>query len=269
MNLNNLATPFHVDDIEWRIQSSGKGNNGIWARVLAYISSRAVQERLDDICGPENWQNKIRIDEIGSRPTILSGISIHINEEWVTKWDGAEPTDVEPVKGGLSASMKRSAVLWGIGRYLYRLKDNWAVIDQNGSEWGKTKDGDKFRWYPPQLPDWALPSNTPKSTVAADNMPNMNGYNKWKRLLEVIIKENKQHFLLDGQPYNDGMLLSLITEMRPHVRAIMEVYKIADNDASRFQAFNDPKFFEDAERSIRTLVENKNRDLQELQPPPL
>ncbi len=262
MNLKELTFPFSLDDIEWRIQSSGKGNNGIWARVIAYISSRAVQDRLDEVCGPENWQNKIRVDEIGSRPTILSGISIRINKEWVTKWDGAEPTAVEPVKGGLSASMKRAAVLWGIGRYLYRLEENWAVIDQNGSQWGKTKDGDQFRWNPPMLPQWALPEN-----MAADNMPNMDGYDKWKRLLEMIIKENEQRFLIDGQSYNDGILLSLITEMRPHIRAIMEVYKIPDNDISRFNAFNNPDFFKDAERSVHALVGNKKRDSQESKPP--
>lgn len=45
------------------------------------------------------------------------GISIKIDGEWITKWDAAENTQVEAVKGGRSGAMKRAAVQWGIGRY--------------------------------------------------------------------------------------------------------------------------------------------------------
>lgn len=84
--------------------------------------------------------------------------------EWVTKWDGAENTAVEAVKGGLSGAMKRAAVQWGIGRYLYKLDTNFVhLVDQKPADmkgWSHHYDkGTKKRWYwnIPDLPTWALP----------------------------------------------------------------------------------------------------------------
>ena len=77
---------------------------------------------------------------------------------WITKWDGAENTDVEGVKGGLSGAMKRAAVQWGIGRYLYGLEETFAIINERGRFRGRTKDQKPFRWDPPELPEWALPA---------------------------------------------------------------------------------------------------------------
>ena len=92
--------------------------------VLAYVTNRAIQNRLDEVCGPMGWRNEYR-EETGG---VMCGISIWCSERktWGTKWDGAEKTDVESFKGGLSASMKRAAVQWGIGRYLYKLESAFA-----------------------------------------------------------------------------------------------------------------------------------------------
>ena len=158
MNLKRLAEPFPERDVEWRIGQVGKNGKGPWAKVLAYISNRAVQQRLDDVCGPENWQNEYKPGPSGG---VVCGLSIRCNGEWVTKWDGAENTDIESIKGGLSDSMKRAAVQWGIGRYLYDLEEGWADINENGSHY--TKD---FRWDPPRLPSWALPGANGKQELA-------------------------------------------------------------------------------------------------------
>lgn len=121
MNLAKLREPFAADEIEWRIGQAGKSNGKPWARVLAYVTNRAIMDRLDDVCGPENWQNEYRAGPEGG---IVCGISIRVHRgEWVTKWDGAENTEIEGVKGGLSGAMKRAAVQWGIGRYLYDLPE--------------------------------------------------------------------------------------------------------------------------------------------------
>ena len=55
--------------------------------------------------------------------------------------------------------MKRAAVQWGIGRYLYDLESAWGNVEQNGKNSQKTKQGEWFKWSPPQLPAWALPKN--------------------------------------------------------------------------------------------------------------
>ncbi len=155
LDLSRLKDKFPPDSIEWRIQRSGNKNGQMWGMVLAYVTNRAIQDRLDDVCGPGGWRNEYTTAPDGG---ILCGISIKVGEEWVTKWDGAENTDIEPVKGGLSNAMKRAAVQWGIGRYLYRLETTFV----QGSDNGKFRAFDKasntaWKWNPPDLPDWALP----------------------------------------------------------------------------------------------------------------
>ena len=163
MDLRRLADPFPAGDLEWRIQSCGKKGDRIWALVLAYVDNRAIMDRLDEVCGPENWKNEFRPGPDGG---IVCGLSIRIVREggvaeWVTKWDGAENTDVAAVKGGLSGAMKRAGAQWSIGRFLYNLGESFANVHPEGAYRGKTKDGDTFKWDPPQLPAWALPSVDP------------------------------------------------------------------------------------------------------------
>jgi hypothetical protein len=133
---------------------------------LAYVTNRAICNRLDEVVGPENWKNEFITGPNGG---ILCGLSIKIDGEWITKFDGAENTNIEPVKGGLSGAMKRSASTgWGIGRYLYYLEEGFAkILPENSKEgsYGKTKDGTKFKWLPPELPSWALPGGEGKPPV--------------------------------------------------------------------------------------------------------
>lgn len=155
MNLAKLKDPFPATDVEWRIQQSGVKDGKVWAMCLAYITSRAVMDRLDEVCGPENWRNEYQAAPQGG---VMCGLSIKMTDGWVTKWDGAENTDIEGVKGGLSGAMKRAAVQWGIGRYLYDLDAGWAQVREKGMYSAKTKDGTWFKWDPPLLPAWAQPN---------------------------------------------------------------------------------------------------------------
>jgi hypothetical protein len=160
IDFSKLKVPFPEKDIEWRIQSAGKTGDRTWARVLAYVTNRAIMARLDDVCGPANWKNEFK-EWIGKG--VLCGISIKVEGEWITKWDGAEETAIDSTKGGLSASMKRAAVQWGIGRYLYDLEAGYAVISSNGKHYqaGKSGSYESFKWDAPPLPAWALPEGTP------------------------------------------------------------------------------------------------------------
>ena len=59
MELKKLGEPFKSDEIEWRVQRSGVTNDGkVWAIVVPYVTARAIMDRLDDIVGPQGWQNK-------------------------------------------------------------------------------------------------------------------------------------------------------------------------------------------------------------------
>jgi hypothetical protein len=149
-----LARPFPAHDIEWRVQSSGTKTDGTpWAKVLAYVTARGIMERLDLVLGIGGWADAYTVGPGGG---VVCRLSCKIDGEWVTKEDGAENTDVEAVKGGLSSALKRAAVKFGVGRYLYRLEEGWAVISDRGEYSAKTKEGNWFRWSPPALPAWAV-----------------------------------------------------------------------------------------------------------------
>ena len=160
MNLDELDAPFASEDIEWRIQQAGKNNNGIWAKVLAYVTNRAIMKRLDEVCGKAGWRNEYR--DIPNNGGVECGISIKVEGEWITKWDAAENTQVEAVKGGRSGAMKRAAVQWGIGRYLYNLEATFVPLVavkpmvEHQRYYDKETKKSLF-WAIPKLPVWALP----------------------------------------------------------------------------------------------------------------
>lgn len=158
MDFSKFLTPFEESHIEWRLAQCGKKNDGgVWGTCLAYIQARAIMDRLDEVAGPEYW--KAEYSFIGTAGVICK-LSIKCGGEWVTKEDGAEQTDIESFKGGISSALKRAAVLWGIGRYLYDLESGFiqeVTKGAPGARYGKTKDGAQFYWVPPKLPAWALP----------------------------------------------------------------------------------------------------------------
>lgn len=147
MDLKKLTDFFSAGDIEFRVGTANQTKTkGI---ALPYVTSRAIQNRLDEVCGPENWKNEFAEWKDNHQ---LCGISIRINNEWITKWDGADDTNFEGTKGGLSSAMKRAAVQWGIGRYLYEVPVIWTDIVPLG------KNGYKFK-NTPMLPEEFLPLN--------------------------------------------------------------------------------------------------------------
>src|ERR1700684_2389402 len=129
MNLADLKKPFDPTKISWRVGSTTKDKSK--GLALAYIDARDVQERLDEVCGAENWQNRFAL--LGQ--TTICEIGIRIENEFVWKSDGAGETDVEGEKGSLSSAFKRAAVHWGIGRYLYDVAAPWVELEPAGNSY--------------------------------------------------------------------------------------------------------------------------------------
>ena len=195
-----LAEPFPLDDIEWRVSRAGNGKKGVFCMVLAYITARAIQRRLDEVCGPENWRlEEPRILEINGKSAFACGLSIRVpsemhvdsgevtcTTEWVAKWDVSEPTNIEPAKGGWSGAMKRAGAQWGIGRYLYHLDETWAEVTESPGEgsrgWNYAKlpekhGGGTYHWKAPGLPAWALPKE-PEHEITLEELNELKRY--WK-----------------------------------------------------------------------------------------
>jgi hypothetical protein len=164
-----LTAPFPATDIEWRIGRAGKNDKGVWATCLAYVTARAIQDRMDEVFTPGGWKNEYHPGPEGG---VLCRLWFKNDEgEWVWREDAAENTDIEAVKGGISGATKRAGAALGIGRYLYDLDEGWANIHERGANFGKTKEGTNFRWDPPSLPGWALPEGIARSTPQPGRMP--------------------------------------------------------------------------------------------------
>ena len=126
--IQQLQAPFSPDDIEWRVQRESRDGSSVL--VLAYVTNRAIQARFDEVFGPFGWQNSFHEGPQGGLICKLGAYDTN-SKQWVWKEDGAENTQVEAVKGGLSSAMKRTAVQWGGGRYLYNLTDAWAKLQDS------------------------------------------------------------------------------------------------------------------------------------------
>ena len=108
MNKTEMALKRPFKNVKWR-----KGyKNG---KDLVYIDARDVMDRLDTVFGVDGWQTKY--EYLGGR--MICNLSVRLNDTWITKSDGAGDSNIEGEKGGISDSLKRAAVLLGIGRYLY------------------------------------------------------------------------------------------------------------------------------------------------------
>lgn len=126
IDIKALTAPFPADRVSWRVGSTtGDKKRGL---ALAYIDARDVMDRLDEVCGPENWQTRYP----HANGKTVCELGLRIDGEWVWKADGAGDTDFEAEKGALSDAFKRAAVRWGIGRYLYDVDAPWVDIEQAG-----------------------------------------------------------------------------------------------------------------------------------------
>jgi len=124
-----LAQPFDLSEVQLKVQATNKDRTR--GMVVAYIDARAVIDRLDDVVGPDGWhdsyevltnttQDGVRVVEVLCRLTIGEA----------TKEDVGEG---DSMKAAFSDALKRAAVKFGIGRYLYRLPKVWAELDQYGN----------------------------------------------------------------------------------------------------------------------------------------
>jgi hypothetical protein len=156
-----LKAPFPKEIISWRVQGSPYEKNGKYsALALAYIDARDVMNRLDEVVGAENWSDSY----IDSGKRTYCTLSIRINEEWISKSDAAGDSDVEAEKGAVSDALKRAAVKWGIGRYLYDLDAPWVECEV-GEKNGKTY------WKKWAVDPWTKIKNTAQPVTEVKKQP--------------------------------------------------------------------------------------------------
>lgn len=137
-----LAAPFEVSEVKFKPQAV-KGNRAL---ALAYVDVRAIMDRLDNVLGVENWQDRYQLLPDNS---VMCRLRLRIGDRWITKSDVGGPSEQpdggDRLKAAFSDALKRAAVKFGIGRYLYRLPQTWADYDPQKRQFTS----------PPRLPEWA------------------------------------------------------------------------------------------------------------------
>ena len=151
-----LSSPFEPREIKFKPQMV-KNNRAL---AMAYIDARLIQDRLDEVLGVENWQDQYNILTDGS---VMCRLRIRLGGRWITKSDVGSPSEQpdsgDRLKAAFSDALKRAAVKFGIGRYLYRLPAQWVDYDPVKKQLTQL----------PQLPAFALP--TPKALPAKATKP--------------------------------------------------------------------------------------------------
>lgn len=129
------------DEIECRVNKiSDKGLS-----LLLYKNARTDMNILD-----EAYADKWACEYKEIKGNLFCGISVKINEEWVTRWDcgveSREDGNGNEKKGEASDSFKRAGTKWGIGRELYTApKSIWInagdckVIEAGKDKYGNPK----------------------------------------------------------------------------------------------------------------------------------
>lgn len=137
-----LAAPFEPTEIKFK-PAVVSGNRAL---ALAYVDARVIQDRLDDVLGVSGWQDDYECRDDGS---VVCRLRLRLGEEWVTKVDVGGPSEQpdggDRLKAAFSDALKRAAVKFGIGRYLYRLPSQWVDYDPQKRQLART----------PTLPAWA------------------------------------------------------------------------------------------------------------------
>ena len=124
-----LAAPVDPEDVDFRAQSAGKSEEASGRqRVLCYMDARLVQDRLDEAVGPGAWSFRYEPLLVGGGEIQLAKGVLTIHS--VVKEDVGDASSFSPSKGCVSDALKRAAVQWGIGRYLYDVEKEWVTVDK-------------------------------------------------------------------------------------------------------------------------------------------
>lgn len=149
-----LAAPFEPSLVKFKPAVV----NGNRALALAYVDARVIQDRLDEVLGVEGWQDDYECLADGS---VVCRLRLRLGNEWVTKVDVGGPSEQpdggDRLKAAFSDALKRAAVKFGVGRYLYRLSAQWQDYDPQRRQFVR----------PPTLPAFAQPHKEPKPVPRA------------------------------------------------------------------------------------------------------
>lgn len=181
-----LAAPFDSSEVKFK-PAVVSGNRAL---ALAYVDARVIQDRLDDVLGVEGWQDEYESLADGS---VVCRLRLRLGDEWITKMDvggpSEQPDEGDRRKAAFSDALKRAAVKFGVGRYLYRLPSQWVDYDPRKKQFVR----------PPSLPRSALPMPAKAAPRTALHTLPADGAELQRRLSEYDARLAKQGVSRPGE----------------------------------------------------------------------
>jgi hypothetical protein len=139
-----LAAPFQPGEVEYK-PGAVSGNRAL---ALAYVDARVVQNRLDAVVGIGGWKSEFQVLPGG---TVQCTLSVKVGTAWITKQDVGGPSEQKDpgdrMKAAFSDAIKRAAVSFGVGRYLYSVVPQWRDYDTKTKRFVRQQANGKP--YPP------------------------------------------------------------------------------------------------------------------------
>ena len=245
-----LAKPFPASEIQWKVQSVSRDRRR--ALVLAYLDARAIMDRLDAVVGPAGWTDSYEIypvSETGNqqlarakcRLTILGVAKEDVGEASMTTDQAAS------VKAAVSDALKRAAVKFGVGRYLYRLDSTWVDYD----------DTKKAPLETPNLPAWALPgADEPAPSPLPERAPVVPARPVSPAASPVAQKDAQAERVGISKmpaPQGDTMLAEMIRTVRELPGGEATLRRLVSGDWSRRSVEEKRRLYADLRRAHREL----------------
>lgn len=138
-----LQAPFPAHLVGWKPAIITKDRKR--AMLLAYVDARAVMDRLDAVC-PNEWSFEVEVVPGTAQPTVKGRLTLlGVTREDIGEAGGEG--EAATLKAATSDALKRCAVHFGVGRYLYDLPRAWV-------DWDDLKREARSA---PELPEWARP----------------------------------------------------------------------------------------------------------------
>jgi recombination DNA repair RAD52 pathway protein len=139
-----LTAPFTMIGVDKKEYPSHKWKpqvcNNIQAICVPYIDARQVSERLNNVLGIDGWSNTL-IETTGKG--MICELTAIIEGKEVTKSNIGVESDYAKEKGQASDALKRAAVNFGIGAYLYNIEPlTLKTVSVKGKNYPATDKGE-------------------------------------------------------------------------------------------------------------------------------
>jgi hypothetical protein len=174
---DRLAEPFAATEVRWKAQVV----RGSRALTVAYVDARCVEDRLDHVFGVDGWQDTYQVLPNNS---VVCKLRVRVGTDWIEKSDvgsqSDQPDEGDRLKSAFSDALKRAAVKLGIGRYLYRLPQQWVDYDAQTRQLKAT----------PALPEWAQPQANRQPRRNGTSRPASITREQWERIKATLTKNN-------------------------------------------------------------------------------